>query len=181
MDQESIGHSDFSALVQHNNGDQNLQPNGGGSSGSAGDTAAAALSHYTMTVPQATEISFQAQNPSDDIGRSFSMSEQGTGLPGFSSDEQQHAGTSRSPSSAVKPQVGTDEWHKVRRDNHKEGTLSIMCSCYFWYQKLIWSSKLNVVAAKPLTKASTSSPKSSPVARRTKAPSSNVRSNSSPN
>ena len=35
---------------------------------------------------------------------------------------QVQAAREASNGGAVKPAVGTDEWHKVRRDNHKEGT-----------------------------------------------------------
>lgn len=115
-----------------------LHQNGGPSSTSAGDTAAAALAHYSMTVPQATEISFQTQNSSGD-GTSFSMGDhslhqqQGPGLADFSLDTLKAATqtprstqppTNESPpttSSGHKPPVGSEEWHKVRRDNHKEG------------------------------------------------------------
>lgn len=34
---------------------------------------------------------------------------------------QQQAATHQQPTANPKPQVGTEEWHRVRRDNHKEG------------------------------------------------------------
>ncbi|CAI6329800.1 unnamed protein product [Periconia digitata] len=107
--------------------------NGSGNTASVGDTAAAALAYHQMTVPQATELSFQPQGSAGD-GSSFSMGDhhqQQQGMQDFSL-EALKAATSSSrgvppsandspPSSAThKPQVGTEEWHKVRRDNHKE-------------------------------------------------------------
>ena len=124
---------DFS-LTQH--GDHGLHQNGGANSSSAGDTAAAALAHYSMTVPQATELSFQTQTSGE--GNSFSMGDHGVhqqqhGMPEFSLDalktasqQQQsgNSGTNESPPNTAghKPPVGSEEWHKVRRDNHKEGS-----------------------------------------------------------
>ena len=115
-----------------------LHQNGGPNSSSAGDTAAAALAHYSMTVPQATELSFQPQNTTTE-GSGFSMSDHnlhqqqsGPGLSDFSLDSLKAvAQTPRSAqpqinesppatSSGHKPPVGSEEWHKVRRDNHKE-------------------------------------------------------------
>ncbi|KAF2202305.1 hypothetical protein GQ43DRAFT_369437 [Delitschia confertaspora ATCC 74209] len=116
-----------------------LHQNGGANSSSAGDTAAAALAHYSMTVPQATELSFQPQTTPPE-GAGFNMGEhalhqqqQGPGLSDFSLDTLKAATQTprsappppeASPPTAVgsghKPPVGSDEWHKVRRDNHKE-------------------------------------------------------------
>ncbi|KAI6954658.1 hypothetical protein KC332_g18667 [Hortaea werneckii] len=112
---------------------------------SASDTAAAAMAHYhTMTIPQTTEQSFlqqtqqQAQQQQD---------ESGDGPEGSADPQSAHRRTSSftdfdvnnplkegqagrhnsegSPSASLnpnmaKPSVGSEEWHKVRRDNHKE-------------------------------------------------------------
>jgi len=104
--------------MQNSSLDFGLQQNGGASSSNAGDTAAAALAHYSMTVPQATELSFQASGSGGE-GSSFALGDHTV------HQQQQHAGnsaTNDSPTNASgqKPQVGSDEWHKVRRDNHKE-------------------------------------------------------------
>ena len=162
---------DFSALAQNNAGehdqhhephnhhnrhqhpsDNDLHPNGRATVSSASDTAAAALSHYSMTVPQATELSFQTQStpgsgaPGDGDGNrqlnsSYGMSEQHNsvqhghahGMSDFSIEAALKAGTHASqmpvpgespPQSTTpgrKPTVGSDEWNKIRRDNHKEG------------------------------------------------------------
>lgn len=109
-----------------------VHQNGGPTSQSVGDTAAAALAHYQMTVPQATELAFQPQGAAGD-GSSFSMGDhhQQQGMQDFSLEALKAAtSTSRagqgaandSPPAATshKPQVGSEEWHKVRRDNHKE-------------------------------------------------------------
>ena len=39
---------------------------------------------------------------------------------------QVQAAREASNNGAIKPAVGTDEWHKVRRDNHKEGQLPVV-------------------------------------------------------
>jgi hypothetical protein len=98
---------------------------------SVGDTAAAALAYHQMTVPQATELQFQTQGSGSD---SFSMGDhhQQTGMQDFSLEALKAAtqtgrsgqsAPSESPpqSATLKPPVGSEEWHKVRRDNHKEG------------------------------------------------------------
>ncbi|KAH8726082.1 hypothetical protein GQ44DRAFT_614671 [Phaeosphaeriaceae sp. PMI808] len=103
----------------------------GGNTASVGDTAAAALAYHQMTVPQATELQFQTPGPGGD---SFSMGDhhsQQTGMQDFSLEALKaatqtvrtgQASSSDSPpqSASHKPPVGSDEWHKVRRDNHKE-------------------------------------------------------------
>ncbi|KAF2180215.1 hypothetical protein K469DRAFT_593190 [Zopfia rhizophila CBS 207.26] len=108
--------------------------NGGANTSSVGDTAAAALAHYSMTVPQATELSFQAQTSGAE-GASFNMGDhnqqQQTGMQDFSFEALKaatqtprsgQAATNESPpnTGGHKPPVGSEEWHKVRRDNHKE-------------------------------------------------------------
>lgn len=101
-------------------------------------TAAAALAANMpqLTVPRPTELSFPSTSPGTDAERhmdsSFDM--------GGGSDGDQHHHTQGAPynleayqgdgaapaqssdgGGGTKPAVGTDEWHKVRRDNHKEG------------------------------------------------------------
>jgi hypothetical protein len=126
-------------LAAHNAGnDDDMQQQydvhqNGGNTASVGDTAAAALAYHQMTVPQATELQFQAQNSGDG---SFGMGDhhqQSTGMQDFSLEALKAAtqtggrsgqsAPSDSPpqSSSLKPPVGSEEWHKVRRDNHKEG------------------------------------------------------------
>ncbi|KAF2811703.1 uncharacterized protein BDZ99DRAFT_518956 [Mytilinidion resinicola] len=121
--------------MQNSSLDFGLQQNGGASSSNAGDTAAAALAHYSMTVPQATELSFQATGSAGD-GTSF-MGDHGVhqqqqhGMPDTSMDVLQTPSKYEDPGNSAandsppnagghKPTVGSDEWHKVRRDNHKE-------------------------------------------------------------
>ena len=92
-----------------------------------------------MTVPQSTESAFMTQptqEPGDRPGsagvdpnnpnaqRTSSFGDFDTILP---KDSQTTPNGNISPGGAAgnqntpKPQVGTEEWHKVRRDNHKEG------------------------------------------------------------
>lgn len=126
------GHGDMHA--HHNMGHQPVQ--------SASDTAAAAMAQYhTMTVPQSTEQSFLNQaneqsgerppsapmDPGNMSGQQrtssfgdFDHSGANDGMPppnGAGSPLGKGANNGQNP----KPQVGTEEWHKVRRDNHKEG------------------------------------------------------------
>lgn len=110
----------------------NVHQNGGANTSSVGDTAAAALAYHQMTVPQATELSFQPQSGGE--GSSFGMGDhhqQQSGMQDFSLEALKaatqtprsgQAATNESPpnTSGHKPQVGSEEWHKVRRDNHKE-------------------------------------------------------------
>jgi hypothetical protein len=123
-------------LAAHNAGDDDMQQQfdvhqNGSNTASVGDTAAAALAYHQMTVPQPTELQFQTQGSGND---SFSMGDhqQQTGMQDFSLEALKaatqtgrpgQAAPSDSPpqSSTHKPPVGSDEWHKVRRDNHKEG------------------------------------------------------------
>jgi bHLH factor len=112
-----------------------VHQNGGANTASVGDTAAAALAYHQMTVPQATELSFQPQASGE--GSSFSMGDhhqqQQTGMQDFSLEAlkaatqtprsgQANANDSPPNTGGHKPPVGSEEWHKVRRDNHKEGT-----------------------------------------------------------
>jgi bHLH factor len=110
-----------------------VHQNGGANTASVGDTAAAALAYHQMTVPQATELSFQPQASGE--GSSFSMGDhhqqQQTGMQDFSLEAlkaatqtprsgQANANDSPPNTGGHKPPVGSEEWHKVRRDNHKE-------------------------------------------------------------
>lgn len=116
--------------------------NGGGNTSSVGDTAAAALAYHQMTVPQATELQFQTQATGGDNAFNMGDHQQQTSMQDFSLEALkaatqtgrpgQPANSDSPPQSAThKPQVGSDEWHKVRRDNHKEGesTAETLCRC----------------------------------------------------
>lgn len=127
-------HGDMHA--HHNMGHQPVQ--------SASDTAAAAMAQYhTMTVPQSTEQSFlnQANDQGGDRSQQTSLDQgnlggqQRTSSFGDFDHNVPHELAPAPPNGAgsptgkganngqgnPKPQVGTEEWHKVRRDNHKEG------------------------------------------------------------
>ena len=88
-----------------------------------------------LTVPQPTELSFVSTGSGPDADRqldaSFDLVDNGQnhnlqgspyGMGGFqgTSSQVQNARES-SNGGGTKPAVGSDEWHKVRRDNHKEG------------------------------------------------------------
>lgn len=121
---------------------QQQQASGNGQN--ASDTATAALAQYhTMTVPQPTENSFMTQtsdggerpsSSSFNAGGDSGMQQRSTTFSEFDplgTPQQGHSAINGDPSSpgldaitpgGSKPAVGSDEWHKVRRDNHKEGT-----------------------------------------------------------
>lgn len=113
---------------------------GDGSGQSASDTAAAAMAQYhTMTVPQSTEQSFMTQTEGGDRQNSTSAEQGGSNAQhrhsSFGDFDTSAAQLSpngeTSPvaggaSGGSKPAVGSEEWHKVRKDNHKEG-MSTCC------------------------------------------------------
>ena len=113
---------------------------------SASDTAAAALVQYhTMTVPQATEHTFMQNNPAETEGQlqaiasgdaagaqrttNFGDFDATTIKVGPDAQNGEASPTTVDPlnPNAAKPAVGTDEWHKVRKDNHKEGKTNTLC------------------------------------------------------
>lgn len=135
----------------HSIHDHSVHGQGPNNGQSASETANAAL-HYSMGVPQNHDESFLSHNDAHrESSATFTLGEHGTGQPNseaygeFAGLEQLKESaqppqqqqqppqqpsvlgpTEGSPSatpSANKPVVGTDEWHKVRRDNHKEGNL----------------------------------------------------------
>jgi hypothetical protein len=115
QDMEAL--QDYSGL-HHGNPDQN----GSADHASASSTAAAALAgiYPTMTIPQPTDVSFATQNSdSDRIAESSFMDNSQQGGDSF-----MEASTPSGRGSGSKPAVGSDEWHKVRKDNHKEGKSS---------------------------------------------------------
>lgn len=105
---------DYNFLHQHADGHN-------GSAEHASSTAAAALAgiYPTMTVPQPTDLSFG--NPGSDSDRNAEAS--------FMDNSQQDSFMDNPTPSGrgSKPAVGSDEWHKVRKDNHKEGMPTIFC------------------------------------------------------
>jgi len=131
--------------VAHSHAHPHSLVGGGGNGQSASDTAAAAMAQYhTMTVPQSTEQTFMARTDDDLVGDETLSELLAKGPSGpaprtssfgdftaeVSKDGQSSPNEDTSPTgefgrtssaSERKPTVGSDEWHKVRRDNHKEG------------------------------------------------------------
>lgn len=129
---------------QQNHGDMHAHHHMGPQPGqSASDTAAAAMAQYhTMTVPQSTEQAFQNQMNHEHSGERPTSNPMDQGnmvgqqrTPSFGDFDQSGANDGMAPPNGAgsptgkganngqgtpKPQVGTEEWHKVRRDNHKE-------------------------------------------------------------
>lgn len=128
---------DFSALSQHLARHSATPQQVQGNTTGAGSTAAAALAGMmpTLTVPQPTDISFASTATVGDGDRqldsSFEMgapegeNHQGTpyNVGSFQGTAQQVQAARESTNPGVKPAVGSAEWHKVRKDNHKEGKL----------------------------------------------------------
>ncbi|KZF22615.1 hypothetical protein L228DRAFT_129949 [Xylona heveae TC161] len=127
---------DFSA-ISHQQGEPPNQQNGSSHTSDATSTAAAALAgiYPSITVPQSTELAFANANPGGDSDRHmeppFAMGEHDVSHgqhpePNFNLDALREPGQHHirdSPTSGMpnqKPAVGSEEWHKVRRDNHKE-------------------------------------------------------------
>lgn len=100
-------------------------------------TAVAALAGIMpqLTVPQPTELSFVSTGSGTDADRQLDSSfdlggdngpnhnVQGSpyGMGGFQGTATQVQNAREASNGGPKPAVGSDEWHKVRRDNHKEG------------------------------------------------------------
>ncbi|KAL8700944.1 MAG: hypothetical protein Q9201_005182, partial [Fulgogasparrea decipioides] len=104
------------------------------------NTAAAALAGIMpqMTIPQPTDMSFASTASNTEADRHFDSSfdmggdsgghgQHGQGgsqynLNSFPGNTAAQVQAARESSNGVshKPSVGTEEWHKVRRDNHKE-------------------------------------------------------------
>lgn len=155
-----------------------------------GSTAAAALAGIMpqLTVPQPTELSFVSTGSGTDADRqldsSFDMggdngpnpNVQGSpyGMGGFQGTATQVPNARETSNGGPKPAVGSDEWHKVRRDNHKEGEPEFR-SVRAWIDTRQWNDDV----AKPSTRESTSWPRSSRGAKRTRVPYCNGRYNTS--
>ncbi len=134
MDQPSTGAVDFGSLPQGQNGGSGAQPANGTDQSDATSTAVAALAGIfpTMTVPQPTDISFANSSGTDNDRNLDPSFNEGTSLQAGAnadSDGSPQGGAGRQSSGgesggARKPIVGSEEWHRVRRDNHKEGKFS---------------------------------------------------------
>lgn len=120
MEAQHEGNAGVEALQDYSNlQDQNIEnQNGASDHANASSTAAAALGIYpTMTIPQPTGVQFQTQGSEGDATQDSFME----------NNQQNDSYMDNSPvatggrSSGSKPAVGSEEWHKVRKDNHKEG------------------------------------------------------------
>lgn len=121
---DHVNVEDFSALAQ-----ATAEHNDPADTANASSTAAAALNMYpTLHVPPTTEETFAAQagveTHHDDNSFNATVN-QPDGLPLATGPlqppngiQEPRYGTGPNP----KPAVGSEEWHKMRKDNHKEGT-----------------------------------------------------------
>lgn len=133
---QAATNADFTALQQAaaNHHDPSSHAN-------ASSTAAAALGtmYPTIHVPQPTEETFAAQTAGDVDHHEHPFSHpdlmhQPDGLPDATSQTPQNGVRGAQPSygstptTSSKPAVGSEEWHKMRKDNHKEGQLQFYCT-----------------------------------------------------
>lgn len=114
----------------------------------ASSTAAAALGsmYPTIHIPPTTEQTFAAQIANEtEHHHPYSGAEMmhtADGLPDTSGGLNQN-GMRTAPNadfltqSGPKPAVGSEEWHKLRKDNHKEGSYAVVLS-HFFYLHLDW-------------------------------------------
>ncbi|KAI1002380.1 hypothetical protein K3495_g5824 [Podosphaera aphanis] len=121
MTMKSEHQNSVQALQNYNSLQQNHLDVHNGHNGSTehASTAAAALAgiYPQMTVPQPTEVSFAAQD--NDSNRNQEPSFLDSNQQGQESYMERQS-SSGDRGSASKPAVGSEEWHKVRKDNHKE-------------------------------------------------------------
>lgn len=139
------GPQDFATLshqiaqhVAQSNNNSNLQNNS--------NAAAAALAGMLpqLTVPQPTELSFVSSQSGTDVerqldssfdlggdnGQNHNVQNNPYGMGGFHGPAGPPQGH-RESSNGAKPAVGSEEWHKVRRDNHKEGKHNSFARIYW--------------------------------------------------
>ncbi len=140
---DSGGNLELGSLSQGQNNDQSNRPGPSAEQIAANSAAIAALAGIfpSMTVPRPTDVSFAASTSGADesnLDSSFGMGEregesnQGSGgsvdADGGQLVRSQQSGGDGG--SARKFAVGSEEWHRVRRDNHKEGTSKNMPSLF---------------------------------------------------
>jgi transcriptional regulator CBF1 len=125
MNNQQDSDAGVEALQDFTSGNQN----GGNDHANASSTAAAALAgiYPTMTIPQPTDVSFATQaSDADRNDQSYNMDDsQANDSFMDNSVGGAHSSGGRGSTSGSKPAVGSEEWHKVRKDNHKEGKLSM--------------------------------------------------------
>jgi bHLH factor len=128
---EHVNVDDFSALAQATAADHGDAAD----TTNASSTAAAALNMYpSLHVPQSTEEAFANQATPETHHEDSAFSNHGVnqpdGLPMVSPTplpqpangvQQQEQPQRYSTAPNPKPAVGSEEWHKMRKDNHKEG------------------------------------------------------------
>jgi bHLH factor len=130
---DHVNVDDFSALAQATAAEHH---NDTADSTSASNTAAAALNMYpSLHVPQSTEEAFANQTTpethhDEDAFNGHGVNHtppNGLPLPPPPSTIQQPPSNGVQPEQRysappnAKPAVGSEEWHKMRKDNHKEG------------------------------------------------------------
>lgn len=115
-------HPEMERLQQYNDMNRASDMANGDDHANASSTAAAALSHFPiMSVPQATEVSFQQSSDIDRNPNDYSIDDSQAGQESFMMQDNESQSPVSGGRSGSKPAVGSHEWHKVRKDNHKEG------------------------------------------------------------
>jgi bHLH factor len=153
---DHVNVDDFSALAQATAADHNDATD----AANASNTAAAALNMYpSLHVPQSTEEAFANQATPETHHEEPTFSNHAVNqppadnrvLPPPPSTVQQPPTNGVQPEPRysgppnAKPAVGSEEWHKMRKDNHKEGkfplSLSLSLPCPVFSQSNKFSSR----------------------------------------
>lgn len=113
--------ADGEAVENLDNYNMHQETQNGDHATNASSTAAAALAgiYPTMTIPQPTDVSFTTHG-SEERQEAFMENNQES----FNMDTNSNTQSS-GRGSGSKPAVGSEEWHKVRKDNHKEGNFTL--------------------------------------------------------
>lgn len=109
--------ADGEAVENLENYNMHQETQNGDHATNASSTAAAALAgiYPTMTIPQPTDVSFATQGNEERQEGFMENNQEGFNMETNSNTQSSGRG------SGSKPAVGSEEWHKVRKDNHKEG------------------------------------------------------------
>lgn len=120
MDQATTGGPSLEALQDYSNTMHHATNEPEEHVNNASDTANAALALYPgISIPARTEDSFANQPSAGENNSDYPLND-GSGQDQSYLDDGSPSNTGRS---GPKPAVGSDEWHKVRKDNHKEGPI----------------------------------------------------------
>ena len=146
-------------LMQHAN---TLKQNGHGSDGIS--IAKAALGTYpgSFQIPQPTDVSFASGGSGGDGGSYDNNGGQPhlynpAAMMATQNTANQVQAAREASGASSKPAVGSEEWHKVRKDNHKEGT--VVSFLFSQNSNVLTIFQWSVAGVRTSMKASTSLPR----------------------